>query len=84
MIDLKVEAAIDLDQNRRIWMTGTATVTAEALETHDLSDITDALAGSVIAQTVAAYDKVVPQVKMGRPEGAPHDPVREPMRTFED
>lgn len=85
MITLRVEAAIDIDANRKIWVTGEADCTPEALEEVGIPTIVDALTESVTEQVVKTYEKSVPRIKGGgAPEGAGHSAEREPLATFGD
>lgn len=62
MITFKVEAAIDIDQNRKVWITGSAQASVEALEETGIPTIVDALAESVTGQAVAAYEHAIPRI----------------------
>ena len=84
MIKLEIEAAIDLDINRKIWISGSAVVEDETVENGDLPAVVAALSENVTAQAIGTYEKAIPQVKLSRPEGVGADPRREPLETFGD
>jgi hypothetical protein len=66
VITFKVEATIDVDEKRRIWITGSAEATPEALAEHGIGNIVEALSDSVVQKAMGAYAAaVVPRFKSG-------------------
>jgi len=55
---LSAEISIDLDDNRKVWITGTA----EGVEPADVAQVQEALQENVTAQGLAAYNMVGPQL----------------------
>jgi hypothetical protein len=51
------EISIDIDANRKIWITGTA----EGVEPGDVAQVQEALQEQVTVQGLAAYNHVTPQ-----------------------
>lgn len=53
---VKIEVAIDLDENRRVWVSGDAT----PVEPESIAAVASALAENVTAQALAAYQVTKP------------------------
>ena len=65
---LKIEIAIDVDQNRKIWIEASA----DAIEPEDVDKVSGALARHVVAKALDVHDHVHPPLKMAKdPEDIP-------------
>lgn len=60
---LKAEASIDIDVNRKIWITGSA----EGIEPENVQEVAEALAESVVGQALEAHKAI------GLPVATPED-----------
>lgn len=87
---LKVEVSIDLDQNRKIWVTGSGTFDPGEQDEHEIKEVIDALTEAVTGNALAAYGQTVPRFKMPESNGDEADKLRgegketDPLGTFGD
>lgn len=58
---LRTEVAIDIDQNRKLWLT----THADGVEVDDVADVVEGMAGSLLEQAIKAYQIVGPPLKEG-------------------
>lgn len=58
MIRLNAEATIDIDKNRRVWLSASAECDPDEV---DLDEVSAGLAAAVTTQCLAAYQQVVPR-----------------------
>lgn len=64
MITFKVEAAIDLDENRKVWITGKLECDPSEVNAVELID---GATKSVTQQALHGYHDVAPEYRVGKP-----------------
>lgn len=75
---LQVDATIDLDQNRKIWIQGTAILDEEELD--HIPEVIGGLSENVVSKALDAHEQAQVKGIISDPDGE----KPQSMRTFED